>query len=139
MTKKNDPLHDEFGEVLSPKGARLNELGQELPDPRQLDPPIGHQAQPPLHELIRQMVQSEVIRRELDALDLDSAEDADDFDIPDDPVDPASPYEEDFDHLDQVGVQGDPPAVAPEGTTPPAEPAPAPPPPPAEPSPAPTK
>src|ERR1700741_3704528 len=83
------------GEVLDHKGRRLDKAGRELPDPRPIRPPIGFIKQPPLHELIRQMVRSEVLAREAGEQDLGSFEEEDDFDV-DDEYDPTSPWEENF-------------------------------------------
>lgn len=76
--------------------AFLNLMGQEVPDPTIVDPPIGYVAQPDLMELMRRMV-----RQEMSALaenaEFETFDEADDFDIDDDPVDYSSPYEEYFD------------------------------------------
>lgn len=84
------------GEVLDRLGRRLNRLGQELPDPRPIRPPIGFVAQPPLHELIRQMVRSEVLAREATEGGAGTFEEEDDFEVEDDDYDPSSPWEENF-------------------------------------------
>lgn len=97
MIQKRDQVADQAtGEILNHKGKRLDELGRELPDPTVMDPPIGYIPQPPLHELIRQMVVSEQLRLAAEAEGLESFEDADDFDV-DDETDPSSPWEEQFD------------------------------------------
>lgn len=86
------------GEILSAKGARLDALGRELPDPTPIAPPVGYQRQKPLHELIREMVRSEKLAQEAAELDAGSFDDEDDFDVDDD-YDPSSPWEENFDPL----------------------------------------
>lgn len=78
------------------KGRRLNELGQEVPDPTPMAPPVGYTPRPSLSEQIREMVRSERLRMEAEMLGAESFEDADDFDISDDPVDPSTPYESVF-------------------------------------------
>lgn len=90
-----DHVDSDTGEVLDHKGRRLDALGRELPDPSSLAPPIGFVRQPPLHELIRQMVRSEALRQEAAAYDFGSFEDEDDFDV-DDEYDPTSPWENEF-------------------------------------------
>lgn len=84
----------------------LNILGQEVPDPTVVEPPIGYVAQPDLMEQMRRM-----LRNEMSALaaanEFETFEEADDFDVEDDPVDYSSPYEEFF----------DPPAGSPAGPT----------------------
>lgn len=89
------------GEILDRLGRRLNQAGQELPDPRPLRPPIGFVNQPPLHELIRQMVKNELVARQVDE-QAGSFEDEDDFDVEDDDYDPSSPWEENFDNLHPI-------------------------------------
>lgn len=84
------------GEVLNHKGQRLDSEGRETPDPRPMAPPLGYMEQPPLHELIRQMIRSEQLRLEAQQNDLGTFEEEDDFDVGED-YDPTSPYEEVFD------------------------------------------
>lgn len=76
--------------------AFLNLMGQEVPDPTIIDPPLGYVPQPDLMELMRRM-----IRREMSEIventEFETFEEADDFDVDDDPVDYTSPYEEYFD------------------------------------------
>lgn len=72
---------------------RLNALGQELPSPVPVAPPIGWKKTPSLTEQIRAMVRSEALRMAAEAAGAESFEEADDFDVEDDPS-PASPYEE---------------------------------------------
>lgn len=74
----------------------LNILGQEVPDPTIVDPPLGYVPQPDLMEMMRRMIRNELAAA-ADLMDPESFQDADDFDIDDDPVDYSSPYEEFFD------------------------------------------
>lgn len=60
---------------------RLNEAGQEVPDPTPLAPPIGFKREPPLHERIRAMVQHEFVQAGL-ASTHETLEEAEDFWIP---------------------------------------------------------
>lgn len=85
------------GEILNHKGVRLDEWGREIPDPRPMAPPLGYIEQPPLHVLIRQMIQSERLAQEAQAAGAGSFEEEDDFDVEDDDYDPSSPWEENFD------------------------------------------
>lgn len=116
------------GEILDRLGRRLNGLGQELPDPRPMRPPIGFQAQPPLHELIRQMVRSEVLAREAQENDLGTFDEEDDFDVEDDDYDPSSPWEENFEPHPITGEpeikrgEGQSPSESPEAEPPPVAP-----------------
>lgn len=97
-------LYDEDGvQVVSGQDDR----GRELPDPVPTAPPVGYKPPPPLADMIRRMVHSELLARVADAGDFDTPEEADDFDIPDDPIDPKTPYEAVFDLL--------PPGLPPEG------------------------
>lgn len=73
-----------------------DENGEELVDNTPIEPPIGFVEQPPLHELIRQMVRNEQIRQAINS-EAESFEEADDFDVGDDDPFPNSPYEEIFD------------------------------------------
>lgn len=79
------------------KGKPLDELGRELPDPRPEAPPVGWFKQPTMVEHIRNLVRSELLRREADAEDIDTFEEGDDFDVDDDQDDPRTPYEAVFD------------------------------------------
>lgn len=76
--------------------AFLNLLGQEVPDPTIIDPPLGYIQQPDLMELMRRMIRTEMAQA-IDQTQFETFEEADDFDIDDDPVDYSSPYEEYFD------------------------------------------
>lgn len=79
------------------KGKTLNELGQELPDPRPMAPPIGWVKQPTMVEHIRNLVRSTLLQQTADAADIDTFEEADDFDVDDELNDPRTPYEAIFD------------------------------------------
>lgn len=76
--------------------AFLNVMGQEVPDPTIVEPPIGYIRQPDLMELMRRMIRNE-LSTVAENSEFETFEDADDFDIDDDPVDYTSPYEEFFD------------------------------------------
>lgn len=112
--------------------AFLNLLGQEVPDPTIVDPPLGYVPQPDLMELMRRMIRSSLVDA-IDQNEVETFEEADDFDIDDDPVDYSSPYEEYFDpapgapkgppgevHPARQDPNGEPP-VAPAGTPPPTQ------------------
>lgn len=75
--------------------AFLNLLGQEVPDPTIVDPPLGYVPQPDLMELMRRMIRTE-LSQAIDQTEVETFEEADDFDVDDD-VDYTSPYEEYFD------------------------------------------
>lgn len=83
--------------TFNAKGKPLNDLGQEMPDPLPLEPPVGYQPRESLTEQIRRMVRSERLAVLAEEDGRETFEESDDFDIPDDPVDPSTPYEADFD------------------------------------------
>lgn len=74
-----------------------DKFGREVPDPVPLAPPVGYRPPPTLADMIRRMVQSELLTQAADLEDFDSFEEAEDFDIEDDPLDPKTPYEAVFD------------------------------------------
>lgn len=82
--------------VRRPAHTDLYKDGREYPDPTPVAPPVGFIKQPPLHDLIKQMVRSEALKRAAMQADAETFEEADDFDVGDD-FDPTSPYEEVFD------------------------------------------
>lgn len=84
--------------------AELDKNGHEVVDNTPMAPPLGYKKQPTMVEHIRNMVRSEMLRREVAKAGAETFEEADDFDIADDPIDPSTPYEEVFD-----------PPVAPDG------------------------
>lgn len=112
------------GEILDYMGRRLNAHGQELPDPTPIAPPIGYTRQKPLHQLIREMVQSEQLRVAAEQSGMETLEEAEDFDVDDD-YDPSSPWEENFDPLAGIPAElrDPPPSESPEAS-PEASPAP---------------
>lgn len=67
-------------------------LGQEIPDPVPVAPPLGYVKQPSMVEHIRQMIRSEKLRLEAEQAGMESFEEADDFEVEDDP-EAFSPYE----------------------------------------------
>lgn len=85
---KIDPL---TGEILDHKGRPLTSTGAEIPDPTPMQPPLGYKRQPPLHELIREMVRSEKLAQEAAAMGAETFEEAEDFG--DDEDEPYSQYE----------------------------------------------
>lgn len=97
-------LEDETGQRL----AFLNVLGQEVPDPTIVDPPLGYVQQPDLMELMRRMIRNQ-LSQAIEDTEFETFEEADDFDIDDDPVDYTSPYEEYFDP--DPGKPAGPPGV----------------------------
>lgn len=86
------------GEIVNvnSKGKRQNVIGQELPDPTPMAPPVGFMRQPSLSERIRDMVRSEALRVAAESSGLETLDEADDFDVGDE-VDPHSEWENDFD------------------------------------------
>lgn len=89
-----DPLDPEIQKKLS----KYNKEGEELPDPRPMAAAIGITRPIPLGERIRQLVQNETLRRELNEAGVEAFDEADDFEIPeDDTLDRVTPYEDCFD------------------------------------------
>lgn len=99
-----DGVFDEDGVQVS---SGQDDRGRELPDPVPMAPPVGYRQPPTLADMIRRMVQSEVLRRAAAVEEFDSFEEAEDFEIEDDPIDPKTPYEAVF----------DPPATPPPATS----------------------
>lgn len=73
----------------------LNADGQEIPDPRPLEPPIGYIKQPSMVDIVREQI---ALANRLYAEDreFEEFEESEDFDVQDD-FDPTSPWENDFD------------------------------------------
>lgn len=76
-----------------PKKLPLNALGQLVPDPTPMAPPIGYRPQPSIADMIRQQVLA--ISRDAAREGNESLEEADDFEVGDDP-EISSPYELDL-------------------------------------------
>lgn len=110
-TLVKDMLHQR-----SRQDAKLDPRGHEKVDNTPIEPPIGFVKQPPLHELIRQMVKSEQLRQAALQQGAETFEEADDFEIGD--YEPTSPYEEVFE------PSPPPQPVTPAGVTEPPPPAP---------------
>lgn len=113
----------------------INVMGQEVPDPTVVEPPLGYIQQPDLMELMRRMVRGHLSDL-ADQQELETFDEADDFEIDDDPVDYSSPYEMYFDPA--PGAPTGPPAdpngrLDPNAETPPQPPPAAPQAPPEEP------
>lgn len=73
-----------------PKGKPLDPLGQLVPDPTPMAPPIGYKRQPSMVEIIREQIR--LAGLEAANQGYESFEEADDFDVGDDP-ELRSPYE----------------------------------------------
>jgi len=99
----DDQIRNLFtGEVVSAGyvdrlGRPLTPWGAEIPDPIPIAPPVGYKRQPTMVEHIRNMVRSERLKQEAEALGADTFEESEDFDVGDDEDDPHTPYENDFD------------------------------------------
>ena len=107
------------------KKLRMNERGQEVPDPVPVAPPVNLRREMSLEERVRMLVRSERLAEELRSRDRETFEEADDFDIPDDPIDPSTPYEADFEgenvrELRRRHDEAAPPPVEPQEPAPPA-------------------
>lgn len=99
----------EYRDPLTPTPLEeyINEQGHECPNPVPVAPPVGFVKQPSMVEHIRDMVRSELLRREVVSAGVESFDEADDFDMEDDPIDPHTPYEKFFDP-DVTPVKDDP-------------------------------
>lgn len=92
-----NPFTGEVQEYRDRLGRPLTPFGSEILDPTPIAPPIGYKRQPTMVEYIRNMVRSERLRAEAEALGMESFEESEDFDVGDDDDDPSTPYENDFD------------------------------------------
>lgn len=93
----------------------LNVRGQEVPDPTELEPPLGY-VHVDIFEQMRNMVRRELTQLQ-ELQNAETFEESDDFDIEDE-MEPISPYELFFNPPD-----GDPPGPAPDAKqAPPGEP-----------------
>lgn len=92
-----NPFTGEVQEYNDRLGRPLTPFGSEIPDPTPVAPPVGYKRQPTMVEHIRNMVRSERLRQEAEAMGMDTFEESEDFDVGDDDDDPHTPYENDFD------------------------------------------
>jgi len=81
--------------------SKLDEKGNEIPDPTPVSIPVQLRRQESMDERIRRIIQHSASMH-AQSLGLESFEEADDFDIEDDPIDPSTPWEK---HFDQAIVQ----------------------------------
>jgi len=79
------------------KKAGLDQAGHELVSSTPMQPPAGYKKQPSLAELVREMVQSEALRRQAEADGAESLEEFEDFDVDDDGELMRSPWENQHD------------------------------------------
>lgn len=77
-----------------------NLLGQELPDPEPIAPPVGFIQQPSMMDHVIDLIRSNDLRKAAEAAGAETLEESDDFDITDDD-EPMSAYEmeEDYEPL----------------------------------------
>lgn len=75
-------------------GRRLNEVGQEVPDPKPVGLPIGYKHPPTLEQRIKSMIEV-TLSRQAAAAGSESFEEANDFDVDDDGPEEVFP-DEDF-------------------------------------------
>lgn len=75
------------------KKAGLDQAGHELVSSKPMQPPAGYKKQPSLAELVREMVQSEALRRQAEADGAETLEEFEDFDVEDDGEILRSPWE----------------------------------------------
>lgn len=64
-----------------------NEQGEELPDPKPIEVPLGFKKPPTLHEQIRMFIRTEEFRRRTEAAGVESFEEANDFEVGDEEFD----------------------------------------------------
>lgn len=79
------------------KKAGLDQAGHELVSSTPMQPPAGYKKQPSLAELVREMVQSEALRRQAEADGAETLEEFEDFDVDDDGEILRSPWENQHD------------------------------------------
>lgn len=83
---------------------RLNDKGQEIPDPNPIEIPAGFKRPETLAEQVRRLVRSETFANEMNAAGMETFEESEDFEIDDEMFDPSSPYEEVFDPVLGRGI-----------------------------------
>lgn len=83
--------------MLSLLGLKLNEKGQEIPDPKPVEIPVGFKKPDSIQDMIRRLVHNEFAVQKRG--DVESFQEADDFDVDDDfdSIDRGTLYERDFD------------------------------------------
>lgn len=89
MSSKMDELERRGYKGWTPEGQKVSSTPVRLP--------VGFQHRDNFAERVRQIVRSERLKAEAEAMGAETFEEADDFDVPDDPIDPQTPYEADFD------------------------------------------
>lgn len=86
-----------------PRGRALNALGQEMPDPTPVAPPIGYKPSKSIEQIVREMVQSEALKYYAESQGADTFEEADDFGMDEEEPDEFdtrnAPWEQQFDPL----------------------------------------
>lgn len=90
---KSKAIIDPDGEIISD----LNPDGSEILDPVPMAPAIGHVKTKSMMEIVREMVQSEHLRRAAEEEGFETFEESEDFDTGDDDIDVRSQWENDFD------------------------------------------
>lgn len=88
--------HDPKSPRYRRRAEYLNDLGQEIPDPRPISPPIGYKRQPSVFDLQRENL-ALAMRLNREDAEFETFEESEDFDVDDDDYDPSSPWENDFD------------------------------------------
>lgn len=86
---------------ISPDGEILhNELGQEIPDPNPMQPPLGYKRADPIAVRIREMIIGHKLAEEAARAGKETFAEADDFAVGDDwDAEKSSPYEANFDPM----------------------------------------
>lgn len=62
-----------------------------------MDPPVGHQPLPSMHQLMRELIQSEALKKEMEAAGQETFEESEDFDTGEFDDDPQTEWEQEFD------------------------------------------
>lgn len=79
------------------RSAGFNDEDKLIPDGIPMEPPLGYKPSQSMVEIIRDMVRSEQLARDLDAAGVETFEEADDFEVGDEDPQMRSPWENDFD------------------------------------------
>lgn len=111
---------NEFEEQIS---SAIGADGKEYPDSTPMELPVGMKQGPTLADMIKRMVQHQLLAVAAEQEGFDTFEEAEDFDLEDDPLDPQTPYEAVFDPpKPPPGGRGAPPVSGAPSSAPPPPP-----------------
>lgn len=88
----------DLNRVTKKSKIHLDPMGNEVPDPTPIAPPVGYKRTKPIREQLREMVVSHHLAEEARRAGHETFAESDDFDVDDD-FDPRSPFEEQFEPM----------------------------------------